>query len=246
MKNFPKYLLTEIKLRFRIPVSVFFIFIFPLFLMFAFAESFGKKMTNYIPNNIALIMFYAVLSASVVSFSNDISRYKTDNFYFLLERRAGNKFAYLLAQVASFIVIIFMSTLVILALAHYRYHYVLPDLNTLVLFYAKLYLYTLPFFLVAIIIGFASKNISQTSAIAMPLMFISYFFAGMMVPYAGLSGTMKSISGDFFLTQLLSDLTHTLTKTYTVTPNWGLISLSGAMILSVAILVLRKSAFVRK
>ncbi|MDR2976002.1 MAG: ABC transporter permease, partial [Streptococcaceae bacterium] len=244
--KFPKYLATELKIRFRTPVSVFFIFVFPIFLMIVFAESFGKQMPNYIPENIALIMFYAVLSASVVSFSTDISRYKGDNFYFLLERRAGNKFVYLLAQLVSFVLIIFLSTLAILAVAHYRYSYVLPDLNTLLLFYGKLYLYASPFFLLSIIIGFASKNASMASAVATPLMFISYFLGGMMVPYIGLSGTMKTISGHFFLTQLLSDLTHTLTQTYTVKPNWSLVALSVGAIVLVAFFVLRNSGFVRK
>lgn len=246
MKNFPKYLTTELKLRFRVPVSVFFIFIFPIFLMVVFAESFGQQMPNYIPENISLIMFYAVLSASVVSFSNDISAYKNDNFYFLLERRAGSKIAYLLAQLAAFVLIIFLSTLAILAVAHFRYSYVLPDLGTLLLFYIKLYIYSSPFFLLAIIIGLLSKTASMSSAIATPLMFISYFLGGMMVPYAGFTGTMKTVSGNFFLTQLLSDLTHTLTNNYTVRPNWTLIALSVGVILLVAVFVLRNSAFVRK
>ena len=246
MMVFAKYFITELKLRFRIPVSVFFVFIFPLFLMFAFAESFGKQIPNYIPNNISLIMFYAVLSASVVSFSNDISQYKTANFYFLLERRAGNKFLYLLAQVLAFVVIIFLSTLAILAVAHFRYSYSLPNFGTLALFYGKLYLYTLPFFLVAIIIGFISKNVAMASAIGLPVMFVSYFIGGMMVPYSGLSGSLKILSSHFFLTQLLSDLTHTLTDTYTVTPNWSLIGSSIGLIVLVTVFVLYRSSFVRK
>ena len=246
MKNFPKYLVTELKLRFRIPISVFFIFIFPIFLMVAFASSFGRNNPNYMADNIATIMFYAVLSASVVSFSNDISRYKQDNFYFLLERRGGNKLAYLLAQIVGFVVIIFLSTLAILAIAHVQYNYVLPNLSTLIIFYAKLYAYTLPFFLLAIIIGLSVKNSSVASAIGMPVMFISYFLAGMMIPYADLTGSIKALAHNFFLTQLLSDLTHTLTNTYVVTPNWTIISISVSVIVIAAGLVLYKSSLVRR
>lgn len=242
MKSFPKYLATELKLRFRIPISVFFIFIFPIFLMVAFASSFGRNNPHYMANNIATIMFYAVLSASVVSFSNDISRYKQDNFYFLLERRGGNKLAYLFAQIVGFVIIIFLSTLAILAIAHSHYNYTLPDISTLLVFYVKLYAYTLPFFLIAIIIGLSVKNASVASAIGMPVMFISYFLAGMMIPYSELAGGIKTIAHNFFLTQLLSDLTHTLTSTYVVKPNWMTISISISIITVVAAIVLYRSS----
>lgn len=246
MKHFPNYLATELRLRFRIPISVFFIFVFPIFLMVAFASSFGHADPNYVKENIANIMFYGVLSASVTSFSSDISRYKSDNFYFLLERRAGNKFAYMLAQVVAFILIIFASTLVVLGIAHACYHYALPNFATLALFYGKLFLYTLPWFLVAIIIGFSAKNSAVASAIAMPVMFVSYFLAGMMVPYQMLTGTLKRISQHFFLTQMLSDLTHTLGQVNFLPMNALWVSLSLSLLLILAILVLYRNVLVRR
>ncbi|MCL2113090.1 MAG: ABC transporter permease [Streptococcaceae bacterium] len=246
MAQFPKYLLTELRLRFRIPISVFFIFIFPIFLMIAFASSFGHADPSYVKNNIAIIMFYGVLSASVTSFSSDISRYKQDNFYFLLERRAGNKIVYLLAQIIAFMLIIFASTLVVLGIAHSVYHYQIPDMAILFPFYSKLFLYTLPWFLVSLIIGFSVKNASVASAIAMPVMFVSFFLSGMMVPYQALSGTFQKLSRKFFLTQNLSDLMHTLGRPAVVSNNWVLIFASIALLFAVATFVLYRNVLVRK
>lgn len=246
MTKFPRYLITELKLRFRIPISVFFIFIFPIFLMVAFASSFGHTDPNYVKNNIANIMFYGVLSASVTSFSTDISRYKQDNFYFLLERRAGNKIAYLLAQIVAFALIIFVASLSVLVIAHFNYHYPIPALSRLIPFYGKLFLYTLPWFFVAIIIGFSAKNSAVASAIAMPIMFVSYFLAGMMVPYQALTGRLQMISKNFFLTQNLSDLTHTLGQPVLVNNNWLQITFSIVLLVALAAFSLYRNVLVRK
>nr|WP_233181060.1 hypothetical protein [Lactococcus lactis] len=92
------------------------------------------------------------------------------------------------------------------------------------------------------IIGLLAKNTATASAIAMPLMFLSFFFSGMMIPLAQLSGGIRKIADNFFLTQLLSDLNHTLTSNYTVVPNWSRISLSVGLICLLALLVYRRKA----
>ena len=193
--KFLKYFTFELRLRYRNPSQIFFVFIFPLFLMFAFSSSFGKSIPHYIENNIV-----------------------------------------------SFMIIIFCSTLVILVVAHYAYDYEFPKLSLLILFYLKLYLYSIPFCLLAMIIGLLAKNTATASAIAMPLMFLSFFFSGMMIPLAQLSGGIRKIADNFFLTQLLSDLNHTLTSNYTVVPNWSRISLSVGLICLLALLVYRRKA----
>lgn len=238
--KFFKYFVLELKLRFRNPGEVFFIFIFPIFLMMVFASAFGKNIPNYIPDNIALIMFYGILSASVSSLSVQISEYQSGKIYDLFRQRGITQFLYFIAQILTFMLIIFLSTLAIMAVAHFAYDYEIPKLGTLVIFYGKLYLYSLPFYFVALIIGLLSENTTKAAAIAAPVMFISYFLAGMMVPLSTMSGTMKDIAEQFFLTHLLSDLTHTLTKHYTITPNWTNISISVSLIVAVALLVMYK------
>ncbi|GBG97025.1 ABC transporter permease [Lactococcus termiticola] len=245
MKKFMTYLMTELKLRFRIPVSVFFIFIFPIFLMIAFASSFGHADPHYVQDNMAIIMFYGVLSASVTSFSSDLARYKQDNFYFLIERRSGNKLLYLLAQIIAFLIIIFVSTLAVLLVAHLNYHYQLPGLERLLPFYLKLFAYTLPWFLVSLIIGFSAKNSAVASAIAMPVMFVSYFLSGMMVPYSLLTGGLQKIAQHFFLTQNLSDLTASLGQTALVANQWPLIIGCYIVLIGLAAASLYRNVLVR-
>ncbi len=89
--NFLKYFKFETRLRFRNPSQIFFIFVFPLFLMFAFASSFGRNIPNYIENNIATIMMYAVLSASITSMSVQIAEYQTGKIYSLFNQRGINR-----------------------------------------------------------------------------------------------------------------------------------------------------------
>lgn len=240
--KFLKYFTFELRLRYRNPSQIFFVFIFPLFLMFAFSSSFGKSIPHYIENNIASILLYSVLSASLTSLSVQIADYQSGKIYQLFVQRGIKKLFYIIAQIVSFMIIIFCSTLVILVVAHYAYDYEFPKLSLLILFYIKLYLYSIPFCLLAMIIGLLAKNTATASAIAMPLMFLSFFFSGMMIPLAQLSGGIRKIADNFFLTQLLSDLNHTLTSNYTVVPNWSRISLSVGLICLLALLVYRRKA----
>ncbi|MCL2676398.1 MAG: ABC transporter permease [Streptococcaceae bacterium] len=232
--KFIKYFIFELRLRFRNPAQIFFIFIFPLFLMFAFMSSFGK---SEIGNFIAVYMLYGVLSASVTSMSVQIAEYQSGKIYQLFRQRGVGRLTYMMAQILSFMVVIFLSSLAVLALAHFGYDYHLPSLSTLIFFYVKLYLYTIPFYFVAIIVGLLSKNSATASAIALPVMFISYFLSGMMMPLQTMSGQLRHIADNFFLTQLLSDLTATLTKSYTVTPNWRQISGSIMIIILISLYV---------
>ena len=79
--KFLKYFTFELRLRYRNPSQIFFVFIFPLFLMFAFSSSFGKSIPHYIENNIASILLYSVLSASLTSLSVQIADYQSGKIY---------------------------------------------------------------------------------------------------------------------------------------------------------------------
>ena len=240
--KFLKYFAFGLRLRYRNPSQIFFVFIFPLFLMFAFSSSFGKSVPHYIENNIASILLYSVLSASLNSLSVQIAEYQSGKIYQLFIQRGIKKIFYIAAQIASFMIIIFCSTIAILLVAHFSYHYDFPKLSILLVFYLKLYLYSLPFCLLAIIIGLLAKNTATASAIAMPIMFLSFFFSGMMIPLSQLSGGIRKIADHFFLTQLLSDLNHTLTSTYTVILNWSVILLSFGVLCLLSIIVYKKKA----
>ncbi|AFW91161.1 ABC transporter permease [Lactococcus cremoris] len=240
--KFLKYFAFGLRLRYRNPSQIFFVFIFPLFLMFAFSSSFGKSVPHYIENNIASILLYSVLSASLTSLSVQIAEYQSGKIYQLFIQRGIKKIFYIAAQIASFMIIIFCSTIAILLVAHFSYHYDFPKLSILLVFYLKLYLYSLPFCLLAIIIGLLAKNTATASAIAMPIMFLSFFFSGMMIPLSQLSGGIRKIADHFFLTQLLSDLNHTLTSTYTVILNWSVILLSFGVLCLLSIIVYKKKA----
>lgn len=240
--KFLKYFAFGLRLRYRNPSQIFFVFIFPLFLMFAFSSSFGKSVPHYIENNIASILLYSVLSASLTSLSVQIAEYQSGKIYQLFIQRGIKKIFYIAAQIASFMIIIFCSTITILLVAHFSYHYDFPKLSILLVFYLKLYLYSLPFCLLAIIIGLLAKNTATASAIAMPIMFLSFFFSGMMIPLSQLSGGIRKIADHFFLTQLLSDLNHTLTSTYTVILNWSVILLSFGVLCLLSIIVYKKKA----
>ena len=240
--KFLKYFAFGLRLRYRNPSQIFFVFIFPLFLMFAFSSSFGKSVPHYIENNIASILLYSVLSASLTSLSVQIAEYQSGKIYQLFIQRGIKKIFYIAAQIASFMIIIFCSTIAILLVAHFSYHYDFPKLSILLVFYLKLYLYSLPFCLLAIIIRLLAKNTATASAIAMPIMFLSFFFSGMMIPLSQLSGGIRKIADHFFLTQLLSDLNHTLTSTYTVIPNWSVILLSFGVLCLLSIIVYKKKA----
>ncbi|WP_282675937.1 ABC transporter permease [Lactococcus cremoris] len=240
--KFLKYFAFGLRLRYRNPSQIFFVFIFPLFLMFAFSSSFGKSVPHYIENNIASILLYSVLSASLTSLSVQIAEYQSGKIYQLFIQRGIKKIFYIAAQIASFMIIIFCSTIAILLVAHFSYHYDFPKLSILLVFYLKLYLYSLPFCLLAIIIGLLAKNTATASAIAMPIMFLSFFFSGMMIPLSQLSGGIRKIADHFFLTQLLSDLNHTLTSTYTVILNWSVILLSFGVLCFLSIIVYKKKA----
>lgn len=238
--NFLKYFKFETRLRFRNPSQIFFIFVFPLFLMFAFASSFGRNIPNYIENNIATIMMYAVLSASITSMSVQIAEYQTGKIYSLFNQRGINRLIYIFSQILSFMLIVLFSTIAVLIVAHFGYDYHVPQLSKLLLNYLKLYLYSIPFYFVSIIIGLISKNTTTASAIAMPVMFVSYFLSGMMIPLSGMSGNIRNIANQFFLTQLLSDLTYTLTNKYMITPNWTNVCLSTSLIIIVTYIIYRK------
>ena len=240
--KFLKYFAFGLRLRYRNPSQIFFVFIFPLFLMFAFSSSFGKSVPHYIENNISSILLYSVLSASLTSLSVQIAEYQSGKIYQLFIQRGIKKIFYIAAQIASFMIIIFCSTITILLVAHFSYHYDFPKLSILLVFYLKLYLYSLPFCLLAIIIRLLAKNTATASAIAMPIMFLSFFFSGMMIPLSQLSGGIRKIADHFFLTQLLSDLNHTLTSTYTVILNWSVILLSFGVLCLLSIIVYKKKA----
>lgn len=143
--KFLKYFAFGLRLRYRNPSQIFFVFIFPLFLMFAFSSSFGKSVPHYIENNIASILLYSVLSASLTSLSVQIAEYQSGKIYQLFIQRGIKKIFYIAAQIASFMIIIFCSTIAILLVAHFSYHYDFPKLSILLVFYLKLYLYSLPF-----------------------------------------------------------------------------------------------------
>lgn len=240
--KFLKYFAFGLRLRYRNPSQIFFVFIFPLFLMFAFSSSFGKSVPHYFENNISSILLYSVLSASLTSLSVQIAEYQSGKIYQLFIQRGIKKIFYIAAQIASFMIIIFCSTITILLVAHFSYHYDFPKLSILLVFYLKLYLYSLPFCLLAIIIRLLAKNTATASAIAMPIMFLSFFFSGMMIPLSQLSGGIRKIADHFFLTQLLSDLNHTLTSTYTVILNWSVILLSFGVLCLLSIIVYKKKA----
>lgn len=246
MVNFKKYLLTELKLRFRVPIQLFFVFGFPILLMVAFSAIFAQSDPTYLQKNLGIIMMYAVLSASIASLSIEIAKYNAEQYYSMLERRGANKYLYLLAQILGFVLIVFLSSLIILAIAVYAYQYRLPDLGTLVLYYAKLYLYAIPFFLISIIIGFGVRNPALASALGLPIMFLSFFLSGMMIPFSAMTGIIRLISENFFLTQLLSSLTETLTHQYILRPNWLEIIISIGVILGLAGYTIKKSALVKR
>ncbi|WP_240424447.1 ABC transporter permease [Lactococcus allomyrinae] len=246
MNNFSKYLMIELKLRFRVPIQLFFVFGFPIFLMIAFSVIFAKNNPSYLQENLGIIMMYAVLSASIASLSIEISKYNADQYYSMLERRGANKYVYLLAQILGFVLIVFLSSLVILAIAVVVYHYQLPRFGVVLLYYVKLYLYAIPFFLISIIIGFGVKNPAIASSLGLPIMFVSFFLSGMMIPFSQMTGIIRVISANFFLTQLLSALTETLTHHYLLQPNWLEILLSVAVILLLAIYTIRHRSFAKR
>lgn len=93
--KFLKYFAFELRLRYRNPSQIFFVFIFPLFLMFAFSSSFGKSVPHYIENNIASILLYSVLSASLTSLSVQIAEYQSGKIYQLFIQRGIKKIFYI-------------------------------------------------------------------------------------------------------------------------------------------------------
>jgi ABC-2 type transport system permease protein len=239
--TFSKYFFFELRLRFRNPAQIFFIFIFPIFLMVAFVSSIGKSIPNFLDFDLPTIMMYAVLSASITSLSVQISEYQTNKLYTLFTQQGVQRSIYMIAQILSFLLVILLSTFAIFGVAHFVYNYQFPAFSKLLIFYTKLILYTIPFYFVALFIGLRSKNSTTASAIATPVMFVSFFLSGMMIPLSQLSGTLQDIAKNFFLTQLLSDLTHTLTGSYSVTPNWSTIVSSILVILFLGCYTYRKT-----
>lgn len=235
--TFIKYFIFEIHLRFRNPTQLFFSFAFPIFLMFAYTSSFERIIPNYIENNMPNIIMYSVLSAGLTSLSTQVSEYQSRKIYSLFSQRGIRRSLYVTAQILSFMCIIFLSTLVIMLSAHFVYSYTIPNIQTLLIFYGKLYLYSTPFYFLAFIIGIASKNTSTASAIATPVMFCSFFFSGMMIPLSQLTGEVQNIAHHFFLTSLISDLTYTLTSHYTVIPNWYNVQISVLSLIIAAFIV---------
>lgn len=75
--------------------------------MFAFPQALEKAFP-YIENNISSILLYSVLSASLTSLSVQIAEYQSGKIYQLFIQRGIKKIFYIAAQIASFMIIIFV------------------------------------------------------------------------------------------------------------------------------------------
>lgn len=227
MKKLFKYLTVEMKIALRDPSLIFFVIIFPTMLLVFFASTVGEQVRagghSFVEFYLPSVFMYAILSSAIAGFSQITNQYQTRNMYNLYRNKGLNVGLYIAAQIMIQIIFVLIGVSVALLVGKYMYAAKLNTLDKMIVLYMQVIGSCAILYLLGASFGLLFKSSGAASAFSMMVMFLLYFFSGMMVPVLQFNDTLRDISTRLMTTAMISDFSKTLNDNYLISKitNYG-------------------------
>lgn len=220
MKKLFKYLKIEMKISLRDPSLIFFVVIFPTMLLVFFASTIGESITanghSFVDFYLPSVFMYAVLSSAIAGFSQITNQYQTRNIYNLYRNKGVTVSLYIVAQIMIQICFVLIGVTVSLLVGKYAYHATLNSVDKMLFLYLQIIGSCAILYLLGASFGLLFKSSGAASAFSMMVMFLLYFFSGMMVPVLQFNDTLRAVSTKLITTAMISDFGKTLSDAYLI------------------------------
>lgn len=219
MRNILKYLKLEMKLSLRDPSLIFFVIIFPSMLLTFFASTIGDEVyggLSFVDLYLPTVFMFAVLSSAIAGFSIMVNQYQSHGLYNLYRNKGVNVKVYIIAQSLIQIIFVLIGVTFALFVGKFFFSAKLASLDRLILLYGQIILACCILYLLGASFGLIFKSSGATSAFSMTIMFIIYFFSGMMIPVTQFNDFLRTISNGLITTEIISEFSKTLTNEHMV------------------------------
>lgn len=185
MKKLIEYMWIELKVQFRIPISLFFTICFPIMLLTVFVIANGN---NKIYDNIHFIDVYlpvmvllSLFSSGITAFSVIVAGNRSEKVWQIYRLRGFKLYQIILAQLFVNIVVSFISLVLLVLFAKFVFNAHIPNTKDLFQFFIIWLIIALSIFLLGFLIGVFCRNEKNAQAISTPIMFVLMFLSGIMI-----------------------------------------------------------------
>jgi len=211
-----KYLWIDMKLQFRIPVSIFFSLVFPLIMMFAMVSSYGNidigNGYHFIDKYFLISTGIGLLPIALVSFPIWLGESVQNDSYKRLEYFGLKTSTMVTADVLSYVVLTFMSIIVNILFAFFFYGLHIPSAA----YFFSYVLGCLYCNLVLLMFGAIMALLVKNTAILMPLgmvvMFTCYILTGAFSSFEQLPESFQTVGNLLPIKYVMNDFFYVWTE----------------------------------
>lgn len=182
MNKLLQFTFLEFKMVFRVPISIFFSFLFPQLLLFTLMTT---SQNPIISGNVHFVDIYfpslsllTLLTSGITSFSILVSINRSEKFWQTYILKGFKLYHIIFSQLFVYIILSFISTLLVIISSNLFYRLILPSFNDFIIFCLLWFLSAFIIFLIGFFIGSFSKNEKVAQQTSTVIMFVLMVFTG--------------------------------------------------------------------
>ena len=243
------YLCTNIKIVFRIPLSVFFSIVYPLLMMIIMMLSYGNMAIGagyYLIDKYFLVTIgMGILPLTLISFPIWLASSIEDDSLKRMQYFRVKFIDIITADILAHFLIAILSMFLNIILAFFAFHLKIPGILTLFSFIAHYILVLIVFMLLGGLLALLFKKTQILMPLGLVLMFMLYMFCGAFISYEELPPFIKDIATFIPMKYAMNDFFNIWNSTRLL--NTQFLCLSGVYIavLLMGILITYRKGFKR-
>ncbi|MDR3290648.1 MAG: ABC transporter permease [Methanobrevibacter sp.] len=172
----------EFKVALRVPMSIFFAMIFPLLLLCVMVTTTKNPIIygnfHFVDVYIPSLALLTLLSTGVTSLSVVVSINRSKKIWQTYILKGLNLYHIIFAQIAVYLLLAFISSLLAIFVAYLCFNLILPSFNNFLMFGLVWFLSSINILLLGFTIGCLLNNIKSTQQTSVIIMFLLMVFSG--------------------------------------------------------------------
>lgn len=243
------YLITNIKMIFRIPLTVFFSIVYPIMMMFIIVFSYGNidigEGFHLIDKYFIISIGLGILPLSLVSFPVWIASEIQDNSMKRMQYFRVSFFSIICSDIIAFFLIGIFSMIIDTVLGFLVFGLKIPNILYFLCFYLQCFISLVVYMLLGGLIAITLKKVHLVMPCGLVLMFALYMICGAFISYDELPDTIKSISAFMPMKYAMIDFFNVWNESQLFNSTFLLLSLLYVVIISSLLLLVFNKRYKR-
>lgn len=184
MNKMLHYFWIDLKMMFRVPLSLFFTTLFPQLLMIVLVSTNNNPIIyeniHQVDVLIPSLCLFSLFSSGIIGFSNVIGINKEKKLLEMYKLKGLNPSHILSMQLLTNMILSFISMILVIITSKLFYNAIIPSFNLLIKFFLVWILAAIIMFAIGFIIGIFSKNGKVSQTISTPVSFVLMTISGVL------------------------------------------------------------------